>query len=102
MGKKFGYLVIISFFLSVSGFAQNTAKETKPLADILSQLEQRFHISFSYADETIAKVYVEVPDSSWNLTQTLEFIESQTPLKFTILDHAFIAITSSIPHQTGF
>lgn len=102
MGKKFGYLVIISFFLSVSGFAQNTAKETKPLADILSQLEQRFHISFSYADETITKVYVEVPDSSWNLTQTLEFIESQTPLKFTILDHAFIAITSSIPHQTGF
>ena len=102
MGKKFGYLVIISFFLSVSGFAQNTAKETKPLADILSQLEQRFQISFSYADETIAKVYVEVPDSSWNLTQTLEFIESQTPLKFTILDHAFIAITSSIPHQTGF
>ncbi|MCB0424799.1 MAG: TonB-dependent receptor plug domain-containing protein [Mangrovimonas sp.] len=88
--------------MSVSGFAQNTAKETKPLADILSQLEQRFHISFSYADETIAKVYVEVPDSSWNLTQTLEFIESQTPLKFTILDHAFIAITSSIPHQTGF
>ena len=102
MGKKFGYLVIISFFLSVSGFAQNTAKETKPLADILSQLEQRFHISFSYADETIAKVYVEVPDSSWNLTQTLEFIESQTPLKFTILDHAFIAITSLIPNQTGF
>ena len=102
MGKKFGYLVLISFFLSVSGFAQNTAKETKPLADILSQLEQRFQISFSYADETIAKVYVEVPDSSWNLTQTLEFIESQTPLKFTILDHAFIAITSSIPHQTGF
>ena len=102
MGKKFGYLVIISFFLSVSGFAQNTAKETKPLADILSQLEQRFQISFSYADETIAKVYVEVPDSSWNLTQTLEFIESQTPLKFTILDHAFIAITSLIPNQTGF
>lgn len=102
MGKKFGYLVLISFFLSVSGFAQNTAKETKPLADILSQLEQRFQISFSYADETIAKVYVEVPDSSWNLTQTLEFIESQTPLKFTILDHAFIAITSLIPNQTGF
>ncbi|MCB0437516.1 MAG: TonB-dependent receptor plug domain-containing protein, partial [Mangrovimonas sp.] len=88
--------------MSVSGFAQNTAKETKPLADILSQLEQRFQISFSYADETIAKVYVEVPDSSWNLTQTLEFIESQTPLKFTILDHAFIAITSLIPNQTGF
>lgn len=70
--------------------------------EILSQLQNRFQVSFSYADETIANLVVEVPDSTWSLSQTLDFIASKTKLKFSILDHSFIAITSSVPSQTGF
>lgn len=94
MGKKQLFLAFISCFLfAFLGFSQAEKKEKISLIEALIQLEERYQITFSYADETIKSIVIVSPDLNLELEEVLAFLNSQTNLQFNLLDNRFITIT---------
>lgn len=63
-----------------------------PLSQVLSTLQDRYKVSFSYADKTIQNIKSEIPDSSLNLNEALSFLNSQTSLHFIDLGNGQIVV----------
>ncbi|MDD7886476.1 TonB-dependent siderophore receptor [Flavivirga sp. 57AJ16] len=81
------------FFLNVAYLkAQTVQKEKQPLLSILNILEERYNISFSYADETIKDKEIILPDQDFTLETILELLKNKTELDFELLDSRFVAI----------
>ena len=95
MSKKGLLNVIIAlFFLNTFCItAQIVQKEKLSLASILKALETLYNVSFSYADETIENITLELPESILTLTDAINFISTETDLNFKLLDNRFIVIT---------
>ncbi|TBN01408.1 TonB-dependent receptor [Hyunsoonleella flava] len=86
------FLLSILFFLNgLKGFSQANQK-TQPLIAILKLLSERYDVSFSYVDETIASVEAVVPDEGISLADALYDLELDTQLKFNIISERFISI----------
>ncbi|WP_168800743.1 TonB-dependent receptor plug domain-containing protein [Psychroserpens sp. NJDZ02] len=83
--------LIILLVYSVSVFAQN---KTLPLLDVLSTIEYKYKVSFSYADKVIKGVMVDYNPKD-NLTTTLTKLDSQTDLIFNRLDDHFITVSKN-------
>ncbi|WP_233702655.1 TonB-dependent receptor plug domain-containing protein [Hyunsoonleella flava] len=75
----------------LKGFSQANQK-TQPLIAILKLLSERYDVSFSYVDETIASVEAVVPDEGISLADALYDLELDTQLKFNIISERFISI----------
>ena len=87
------------FFLSllINGiplFAQNTSSSI-PLRQILIDLEDRFDISFTYADETIENLSLIPPSDSLGIAETINYLRDNTSLSFYQLDDRFITISKA-------
>ena len=92
-------LLILFFVFSFFSINSQTIKtEKKPLAIILNAIEERFNISFSYADKAIEGYEITVPSNTLNLNKTITYLETQTGLDFKILSSRFIAIVT--PNDT--
>lgn len=78
------------FLLPIQAICQST--EGQKLIDILDALEQKFSVSFSYADEDLGSEILTPPSPAFNLEQALNYLSSQTDLEFHFLDDNFIAI----------
>lgn len=90
--KGFLFLLSILFFLNgLKGFSQAT-QETQPLIAVLKILSERYDVSFSYIDKTIASVEAAVPDEGISLADALYNLELDTQLKFNIISERFISI----------
>lgn len=88
------YVFLIIFFGSVYGLsAQNISKEKRSLLQVLSIVEQRHNIHFSYLDQTIAHKTSFVPDEHLTLPETLKFLETETNLDFIIIDAGSVVIS---------
>ncbi|TWO33096.1 TonB-dependent receptor [Seonamhaeicola sediminis] len=72
--------------------AQKVQKEKQLLSTILSTLETRYSISFSYADKTIKDKKIILPQKNLSLKEALEFLRKETKLDFDLLDDRFVAI----------
>ncbi|WP_203293670.1 TonB-dependent receptor plug domain-containing protein [Luteirhabdus pelagi] len=84
------WLGLLTLF-GTSAYGQNT-KEV-PLASLLSTLETRFEVRFSYSYE-IAKDYtIEPPSKSLSLEETLHYLAEKTGLQFTEVSERYISIT---------
>ncbi len=85
-------LIFLSLFCLTTLTAQ-TKKGKQPLIEILEELHSRFECNFSYIDNDLRNISVEPPDINLNLKQTVDYLQSNTPLQFTILSESFITIT---------
>lgn len=85
-------LLAFSLFLYVPQ-AVLAQQDRVPLRTILQSLEQRFNISFTYLDETVAGVDAEPPAETLDLSETLRFLTTNTRLLFTQLDERFVTIS---------
>lgn len=83
--------VILFLFSSVNGVAQNS--QSRPLLQILNQLEEKFNVVFNYIDSNIEGVTIEPPGESYDLNGTLNYLQSKTQLHFKQLNSRFIAIS---------
>ncbi|WP_081965632.1 TonB-dependent receptor plug domain-containing protein [Jejuia pallidilutea] len=94
MNRKGGlFLLSILFFLNgLKGFSQAN-QETQPLIAILKTLSERYNVSFSYVDETIANIEATLPSEDLELADVIYELELSTNLKFSILNSRFITIT---------
>ena len=85
------------FLLLIIGLplqAQETRRE--PLRFVLQKLENQFKVVFTFADEWITGVEVDVPSSKNSLQATLTNLSNQTSLAFQILDTRYIVISKPL------
>ncbi|MFS4484029.1 TonB-dependent receptor plug domain-containing protein [Hyunsoonleella sp. 2307UL5-6] len=86
------FLLSLLFFLNgLQGFSQANQK-TQPLITILNVLSDRYNISFSYVDVTIADIKAILPDEDLKLEDAIYQLELDTNLKFSILNKRFVTI----------
>ncbi len=71
--------------------------ENLPLHTVLVNLEEKYSVSFTYADETITGISLIPPADSLGLTETLAYLHQQTSLIFRQLDDRFITISKPVP-----
>ncbi len=93
MNKRLQRVILFVFIITSSGLAHSQNEEPQPLAQILTQLEKRYNVKFSYEnkiieDITIAPLYPEL-----SLEQALNQLRLTTPLEFNVLSSRFIAIS---------
>ena len=85
--------ILLSFFCLTNISAQ-TQKGKQPLIEILEELHLRFECNFSYIDNDIKYIFLEPPADNLNLKQSIDYLQTNTPLQFTILGNNFITITN--------
>ncbi|TYA84482.1 TonB-dependent receptor plug domain-containing protein [Seonamhaeicola marinus] len=72
--------------------AQTIQKEKLTLASILTTLENRYNISFSYADKTVKDKKAMMPNKDISLQDALRFLKKETKLDFEVLDNRFVVV----------
>jgi TonB-dependent Receptor Plug Domain len=72
--------------------AQNTINPL-PLRTVLTGIEERLQVSFTYADETVDGMLLKPPADSLSIDQVLIYLEANTSLNFYQLDDRFITIS---------
>ncbi|WP_321262639.1 TonB-dependent receptor plug domain-containing protein [Psychroserpens sp.] len=75
------------------GFTQSKFKDLRPLAEILSVIETRYSVNFTYLDRTIEDKYARLPSEDLPLSSALEQLKSDTNLDYIILNSSNIVIS---------
>lgn len=92
--KKVHYLFIGFLFLTVLRVsAQNFQKEKQPLAAVLTIIEARYNIYFSYIDILIEDKTATLPNENSDLETVLKLLQSETNLDFIAIDNNSIVIS---------
>ncbi|HLV69676.1 MAG TPA: TonB-dependent receptor plug domain-containing protein, partial [Xanthomarina sp.] len=91
-------LILWCLFLSVFGVpqAQENNNSKVPLVTVLKQLEQQYHLSFSYADATIANKDLIPPVKNLSRARLISYLESETHLVFETLNAISFAIRPTV------
>lgn len=89
--KQLRFLLILVLFIlgSFKVLAQN---KKLPLTKVLSILEQKFEVSFSYGNIIIDDIIVEVPPDNLSLLDFLGEISKQVEIEFVTINDNFIAV----------
>jgi len=90
LSKKTLFGIILCFF-SISINAQNDPSQS--LRSIISDLEDRYEVSFTFLDGDIDNVYLPAPSVDADLNEIIDYLQSETGLVFQILNDRFITIT---------
>ncbi len=104
MNKIFkNFFFFCAFVFSGIVCSQQENPQPISLLNALTLLENKFGVSFSYADESIQDKFLQRPNESNSLPQILEEIGKRLNLEFTILNDRFITIKNKskiiIPHE---
>jgi len=86
-------LLILYFLLvlvSIKSFAQHSKQE--PLDQFLHRMEAKYDVVFTYADENISGIAVNIVSADLSLEACLKELEKQTELVFRQLNNRYIAI----------
>ncbi len=86
--KLLWLLFVFSTFLCYS----QTTKDKIPLLEVISDIENRFQYTFTYADDTIENIFVLLPEKNMTFEQILKFLEQETDLVFSKLANKFVSI----------
>jgi hypothetical protein len=87
-------LVPIIVFLFYHVFYGQIEKEKRPLIAVIEELKVQFECNFSYADETIENIFVEIPAELQTLPDIVKYLNENTFLNFTLLESNFITIST--------
>ena len=88
--KEIPLLFIFLLIFQIS-FTQNDSPKI-PLTTVLSELETKFEIRFSYNKQDLANLSISALEEGLGLSESLEVISTTLPLKFTQIDNRYIAI----------
>jgi len=86
------WLIYILVCFIQLGYGQ-TISEKVPLTEIITVVETKFDVKFSYAPEDVVNVSIEKPDDNFNLQQTLNYLNNKTLLNFKTLDNRYITVS---------
>ncbi len=69
-------------------------QEKEPLIDILISIQEKHNYQFTYADDAIKDVYINIPSQDFTLKECINYLRKETHLLFKFLENNFIAITT--------
>ena len=89
-------LVLVIFLVLVINPSASSQDKITPISlrVLLNATEDRFDVSFTYADITIEDVFLVSPSDSLSLIETLDYFKQNTSLEFQQLDDRFITISN--------
>jgi len=82
---------IILCFFSISLYAQDSKEQS--LRSLLSDLEKRYDVSFTYIDEDINPIFIIAPPEDLELSDAINYLTDKTNLNFQVLKERFITIS---------
>ncbi len=85
------FFVIVCFLFSTSLISQ-IVKERKPLSDVIVILQDRYKYEFSYANDVIENISLELPSTDLTFNQVMNYLRKNTGLGFKILENNFVLI----------
>ncbi len=85
-------LIIILSFSGTFIFAQHPNAKSS-LRVILLDVEERYDITFSYADENVDDILIIPPSENFTLPEVIEYLKLHTGLNFLKLNERFITIS---------
>lgn len=88
-------LIFILLIVPINNLiAQEQSDERFPLTFILSEVEERYNIRFSFGDKTVEDKECTRPNYNLSLTEVIGSLKSCSNLNFKVLNNRFIVITS--------
>jgi hypothetical protein len=81
---------LLSCLLTIPALSQNGESQLK---NILPELEHRYSITFSYADETINGIAIPPPSKNLSLNETLNFLQEKSGLVFKQISDRYISVS---------
>lgn len=88
VNKKYFVFLLVSF----SYFKVYAQQQELPLSQILAELQQRYEVTFTYADENVKGISIIPPAKNISLNEALEYLREATNLIFEQLNEQFIAL----------
>ncbi|MFC7358505.1 carboxypeptidase-like regulatory domain-containing protein [Jejudonia soesokkakensis] len=96
MRKKVGNILCLLILLSCFGstfFCSAQTEEKTSLLSVLSAIETRFNVRFSYASEEIKTISIVAPSEVNTLDETLTYLEKNIPFQLKKINERYFAIT---------
>lgn len=88
------FLTFLCFFLNFQRITAQGNQENKILlSKLIPSIEKEFDVVFSYVDKFIENVYVTPQQNKTSLDVLLKGFETETNLRFTLINGRYIAIT---------
>ena len=85
---KTSLFLLLFFLCAFSGFSQN---QKRPLTEVLSLIEAKHNVSFSYADKDVKHILIDVSTEK-SLDSILDEISLKTNLQFNKIDQQYYTI----------
>lgn len=83
------FLCLFLFFFQTIMVAQ----EMLPLLEIITDLEQKHEVRFSYVEAEITGIQVVYPSSTSSLAESIEHLNSNTPFQFNKINARYYSVT---------
>ena len=87
-------LLFICFGLLATAQKSYDAANDMPLIDVLSLLESKNEVVFSYDNDKVKEQFIDIRSGSYTLQQILQTVFAQSKLKFEFIDNKYILLTS--------
>ncbi|WP_186987702.1 TonB-dependent receptor [Constantimarinum furrinae] len=84
------FITLLFVFSLQNIHGQNTEK--KALLSIMTDLESKHNVRFSYATQDVSQISIVPPEESLNLNESLQYLNNITPLIFTEIDNRYITV----------
>lgn len=91
---KWRISLLLSFLWVLSLMSQDLDK-TMPLTQILLDIEQKHQVKFNYINEEVSIYILKWPIIKTTLEEKLEYLQSQTKLKFKFINNQLITISNN-------
>ena len=101
MNRILSYIVLLLLLCnSTKVLGQDT--QTKPLIEVLKELETRFGYQFNYASETVDDMQVIPPSKELSFDESLRNLRESTKLIFSVLDDKFVSVKKAKLQLCGY
>ena len=87
-------LIFTCLLYSIFSFSQNLTNESKPLSEILVEIEKEYEVSFTYANKVIETLKITPPSKKITLPEIIEYLKEKTGLIFTFSTSTNILISN--------
>ncbi len=83
---------VLFFIFWISSLKAQVTPDKVHIVDVIADIESNFHYKFTYADDTLADVFISPPKKNLSFTQILDFLRKETGLVFSRLANNFVSI----------
>lgn len=73
-------------------FSQTNTKKTA-LTEIINAIELKFDVKFSYSVNDVSNIFINAPQTTLTLSETIDFLNQNTLLNFKLLDDRYITVS---------